>query len=275
MTIKNLSIASLIAASATLGFTSCNSDSPDNEIFPVPDQVFTAGIPSSVDGLAVTKDSQGRVVQIKGLNEELNFNYRSASRANDYDMTIDYISDGKHEYTFYCRLNSKRFLSYALQVSANGNEGDNDEWWFDYNSDGQLTYLKRSEGDNEITRITYDNNGDIIKTSTSDDSNGTPDVCTIEYTSDNIVKPMDNVGCVMMFDDFFGIDMDEMGTVYYAGLLGNATAHCPMKLTHEGENSYNIFDWTISITGLPALITATSYNDGEPTRTWNVARFTW
>ena len=41
--------------------------------------------------------------------------------------------------------------------------------------------------------------------------------CDINYTTGEITVPIENKGCLMLFDTTFDIDMDEMRYAYYAG----------------------------------------------------------
>lgn len=94
----------------------------------------------------------------------------------------------------------------------------------------RLTRLKRSEGGDSFS-ITY-TNGDISKV-VQVDEDGDKDVYNIRYTNDEYKNVVANKGCIMLFDDFFGIDMDEMGMAYFAGLLGKATKNLPMGYTEN------------------------------------------
>ena len=50
----------------------------------------------------------------------------------------------------------------------------------------------------------------------------------IDYTTDNITAPIENKGCLMLFDEILDVDMDEMIYAYYGGMLGKATKHLPL-----------------------------------------------
>ena len=54
--------------------------------------------------------------------------------------------------------------------------------------------------------------------------------------------------------------MDEMWFAYYAGLLGKATKHLPLKLTHKSGSYEDItnFTWTLNANGFPILLESTS-----------------
>ena len=64
----------------------------------------------------------------------------------------------------------------------------------------------------------------------------------------------------MFYDKTLGIDMDEMWFAYYAGLLGKATKHLPLKLTYESDSYEDItnFAWTLNANGFPTLLSIQS-----------------
>lgn len=123
--------------------------------------------------------------------------------------------------------------------------------------------MKRSEGGNEVTTITY-TNGNItgVKVKSDDDREGVY-VPSIEYTSQAYPNGIENKGCIMLFDTGFGIDMDEMDMAYYAGILGKATKNLPLKKTESyvGETNPDVYvlNWTLNTTGYPTKV---SYDDG-------------
>ena len=78
--------------------------------------------------------------------------------------------------------------------------------------------------------------------------------CDINYTTGEITVPIENKGCLMLFDTTFGIDMDEMRYAYYAGLLGKATNHLPLSNSEDGDEDF--FDWTLNANGFPTSLLA-------------------
>lgn len=60
--------------------------------------------------------------------------------------------------TFDMEINDKGFVRHCTQTEG---DGDIETWDFDYTAEGNLNYMKRSEGGNEITTITYQE-GDIV-----------------------------------------------------------------------------------------------------------------
>lgn len=90
--------------------------------------------------------------------------------------------------------------------------------------------------------------------------------CTIKYTDATVTTPIVNKGCIMMFDECFGIDMDELQIAYYAGLLGKATKNLPVA------NDDNTFTWTLNSNGLPTQLKSVygSYPDN-----YDIYTFGW
>lgn len=275
---KFLSLA-FIASLTAVSFASCSDDDdePSNGggeqpgvVAPKPSEVFTAGIPSQVGDLKITTNEKGQVTKIENDGEVVTFTYGTISRAETYDMTMRIVDtensgDPADDLTFYMRLNKDGFVTYALEVDGDGNE---DTWEFGYNADKQLNYMKRSEGNNEVTNITYVN-GDITKVDMKSD----PDEYgyideghwTISYTSENVKSPVANKGGIMLFDLTFGIDMDEFDVAYFAGLLGKSTKNLPVVRNEEDFESEN-YAWTLNAAGLPTkMVATTEYSWGAET----------
>lgn len=97
------------------------------------------------------------------------------------------------------------------------------------------------------TTIKYQD-GNIVETTTT--KAGYSNSYKIFYTSESVLSPIVNKGCLMLFDYTLGIDMDEMEYAYYAGLLGKATKNLPVKLV-ANENRIDNFTWTLNSNGYP------------------------
>ncbi|MBD5267515.1 MAG: DUF4595 domain-containing protein [Bacteroides sp.] len=267
---KNYRFLFVAVVSCCLGgvFSACDEndgDKPDNnEEISMPNalQVFTGGIPSKVGDAKITVNGDGQVTSIAGKWSAATFSYTPVSRIVDYDMTmtIKYFDEPGTD-VFYIRLNDLNFIEYALQISDDGEE----EWWFDYDKDSRLNYMKRTEGDNEVTRISY-RDGDITGISMTSDNPENEYSATIVYTNASVASPIPNKGCVMLFDETFGIDMDEMAVAYYAGLLGKSTTHLPAGLK---DRWYDMtFEWTLNAAGFPVAFEDKPYGDGSTTFAW-------
>lgn len=276
MKASKLLFTALIAGSLAT-FTSCGDDNnpklPDVTPGVVnPSQVFTNGMPTQVGSMKFTTNSQGQVTQIEenyGTDKTIyTFTYKTTDASTpgraeaqsplakaNVVMTISEGTTVTDQ--FYIFLNEKGYARYAYQVT----DDDTEEWWFEYDGAGRLKYMKRSEGDNEVTRIAYNASGDITNVSMRGD--GSSDDYTIAYTNETTTTPIDNKGAIMLFDECFGIDMDEFAPAYYAGLLGKATAHLPLGNEEDGETE--TFSWTLNDNGFPvSLVGRYNGQEGSP-----------
>lgn len=250
----------------------------DNDDDPKPgqgvsiDNVFSEGLPLNVNGATFTTNENGQVTKIVDGSEVVTFEYGTFSRnTTPFNVLMklrdnDYPEDGSE---IYMRLNKQGFVEYALQVYQD-TVSDIDEWRFEYNADGQLTRFQRSESGDDF-KITY-TNGNITKV-VKDDEDGDHSEYAIIYTNDEYETAVANKGNVMMFDDFFLVDMDEMGIAYFAGLLGKSTKNLPMGYEPGNkEESDSLFTqtyhWVINSDSLP-----TKFWSGENVS--DAVTFTW
>lgn len=256
----------MLAIAGSLGFTSCSDDNKDEPngagnggenqaVVANPSNVFTAGIPTKVGGMSVNTDANGLVTSMGNATDGVNitFTYPSLSRADGYDVIMQVEEDGDRN-IFNLSLNELGFTKYCRQIESDGNV---EEWWFEYNADGQLSKMTRSEGDNEVTSITYVN-GNITKVvGGGNDPDSTNDY-TISYGSPLI----ENKGCIMLFDATFGIDMDEMEYAYFAGLLGKATKNLPIERIDSVDGDRGTYTWTLDSNGMPVKVEIVESGDG-------------
>lgn len=171
---------------------------------------------------------------------------------------------------FYIKLNKQGFIEYAYEVDEDEHDGiQTDEWWFKYNDLGQMIEMKRSEGDNEVTIITYDANGDITTVKVRDDVDGQKETTTIKYTDAANATPIVNKSGIMLYDYSLRIDMDDMAPAYFAGLLGKGTAHLPLSAisTHTSDGTTDIsnytFTWELNAGNMPVKFIGIQKYDGR------------
>ncbi len=255
--------------------TSCDDDDDVKSSEPSIDNVFTDGLPESVGGAKFTTNAKGQVTKIvnESRNYSLEYGSFTPSRAHNFTvlMKVRSIENPDRGSDVYMELNGQGFVTYAYQVDLKG-EDEADEWWFEYNNDGQLSRLKRTEGGDDF-KISYDK-GDITKVY-QDEEDGDHREYTFSYTNSENKTVVANKGCIMEFDDMYRVDMDEMGVVYYAGMLGKPAKNLPMGYVRkgiEGKEEYTddpvVFHWEFNADKLPVKF----WDDDN---TGEAVTFTW
>lgn len=279
-------VAAALVVAAGCAFVSCDDDDPEVPVAPETpetpeepetpgepsiDNVLPEGLPVSYDGATFTTNDKGQLTKIVEGSTTTTFEYGSftPSRA-EHNYTV--LMKERDSYSandgwdMYMQLNKYGFVEYAYQVYVDP-DMETDEWWFEYNADGQLTRLKRTEGGDDFT-LTYVN-GDITKVNQKDED-GDGSEYTISYTNSEYSTVVPNKGGIMLFDDFFQVDMDEMNAAYFAGMLGKATKNLPMGYVEkDGADTYTgTYHWEFNADKLP-----TKFWEGDAT--YNTVSFAW
>lgn len=264
----------LLLVSCAVNFTACSDDENENNANNSidPQKVFVNGIPKQVSDMKITQDDEsGLVSKIETDNAVAVFKYpatistRTELANKHIKMEVTKFVGTEYEETFIfdMTIGNNGFVQHSDETEE---DGDLETWDFAYSEDGNLTSMKRSEGGNETTTITYENS-DIVKVFTaSEDEPTVVSNYTIDYISDTMNTPIENKGCIMLYDKTFGIDMDEMDFAFYAGLLGKATKHLPAKLTYQSDShGYTTnFKWELNANNFPTALSIQSesgYND--------------
>lgn len=288
--------ASMLSAALCLGFTAC-SDDDENEngegggstvTVVKPSEVFKGGLPKSAAGISITQNKEGLVTSIIGEDgEEAVFEYFFAETKADAtkDRAKITVTDDEGDVTeLNLQLNSNGYVEYCNSIDHAGTSDASEfTWEMKYDADGHLIEMRRSEGSGELTKITY-KDGDAVKTSTSymggGDMNGDgvldgnderEDGAIIDYTTGEIATPIDNKGCLMMFDELLDVDMDEMIYAYYGGMLGKATKHLPLAMRDADDTSVELsnYKWTLNSDGYPTQLLIIDWgNEEKYTFTW-------
>lgn len=257
-----------------LSLASCSDDDdtivdapvvPENVGEPTTENVFPDGLPSNANGATFTTNEKGQVTKIEDGSTNITFEYGSFTPSRAHNFTVlmserDTIFQNEG-HDIYMELNQQGFVSYAYEVYLNGKEAD--EWWFEYNNDGQLTRVKRSENEEECN-ITY-NNGDITKVTDDevDGKNRKHKEYSFSYTNDEYKNVVANKGCLMLYDKIFRVQLDEMEITYYAGLLGKASKNLPMGYSRVGSTSDNeTYHWVFNADNLPTKFWSNSDPSG-------------
>lgn len=231
-------------------------------------RIFTTGMPKVVNGYTIARNEQGQVYLMKKSRgrDKVVFEYKAANLANtnapDIVMTVT-DDDDKKVYNLF--LNNNGYIRHCDEIEYERGESPKRQTWdFEYNAAGQLSKVVSSEDGYETTTITY-RDGNIVRTSVVSGMSGIEkDRHDIFYTSNTVATPILNKGNVMFFDDTFDIDIEELQYAYYAGLLGKATKHLPVRSIDE-KNEVSTFRWTLDSNGYP-----TRFSEGDDTK-----RITW
>lgn len=288
--------ASMLSAALCLGFTAC-SDDDENEngegggstvTVVKPSEVFKGGLPKSAAGMSITQNKEGLVTSIIGEDgEKVVFEYFFAETKADAtkDRAKITVTDDEGDVTeLNLQLNSNGYVEYCNSIDHAGTSDASEfTWEMKYDADGHLIEMRRSEGSGELTKITY-KDGDAVKTSTSymggGDMNGDgvldgndewEDGAIIDYTTGEIATPIDNKGCLMMFDELLDVDMDEMIYAYYGGMLGKATKHLPLAMRDADDTSVELsnYKWALNSDGYPTQLLIKDEGDEKKyTFTW-------
>lgn len=227
-------------------------------------RIFTTGMPKVVNGYTIARNEQGQVYLMKKSRgrDKVVFEYKAANLANtnapDVVMTVT-DDDNKKVYNLF--LNNNGYIRHCDEIEYERGESPKRQTWdFEYNAAGQLSKVVSSEDGYETTTITY-RDGNIVRTSVVSGMSGIEkDRHDIFYTSNTVATPILNKGNVMFFDDTFDIDIEELQYAYYAGLLGKATKHLPVRSIDE-KNEVSTFRWTLDSNGYP-----TSLSEGDDTK---------
>lgn len=288
--------ASMLSAALCLGFTACSNDDENENgegggstvTVVKPSEVFKGGLPKSAAGMSITQNKEGLVTSIIGEDgEEAVFEYFFAETKADAtkDRAKITVTDDEGDVTeLNLQLNSNGYVEYCNSIDHAGTSDASEfTWEMKYDADGHLIEMRRSEGGGELTKITY-KDGDAVKTSTSymggGDMNGDgvldgndewEDGAIIDYTTGEIATPIDNKGCLMMFDELLDVDMDEMIYAYYGGMLGKATKHLPLAMRDADDTSVELsnYKWALNSDGYPTQLLIKDEGDEKKyTFTW-------
>ena len=267
-------IVIILALLSCVGMVSCGDD--DTFIVGKPSNIFSNLSPKIVGKYSIYYDEQGRVSMVTERGEytfrKAIFDYSPADR--DCDVRIDITEENYGEMiSLHVSLNKNGYAEYVSEIEDNRIDED---WKFEYNSNGQLIKMVRSEGGSETTTVTYQD-GDIAKVVQESKFDDCSTSSTIEYGTEKI----ENKGSVMLFDEMLCIDMDEMGLAYFAGLLGKPTSHLPQsnKSIDYSSGGYKIttyksFSWSLDANRLPvSVLIEEKYDNTTPyTKTYS---FDW
>lgn len=240
----------MFSSLSCVNFVACSDDNeeetPANPVVANPSNVFINGLPKEAEGLIFVYNTDGLLTNIseKEGSDRVSFDYSTLDQSK-----IQMVRHSTYgTYILDMTIGENGFITNCTETGPDGS----DTWNFGYTTSGHLNYMKRSEGGDEVTNITYDAEGNITHVTMQSDDEQMD--CEISYTSGEITTPIENKGCIMLFDTTFDIDMDEMRYAYYAGLLGKATKHLPVSNSKNGHEDF--FNWSLNANGFPTSLSA-------------------
>ena len=222
-------------------------------------QVFGANLPVSAPNISyIEYNDKGQVIEMITKNYGIvSFDYVNGS-SRSTEQSIVNVSFPKINSNIVMTIGSNGFVSKCTQTTFDKyeNKTSNDSWYFRYNENGQMIYMYRSEGNDEETSINYNQDGDIINIKQTSNMGMNIDyTCNIFYTSSQTTSKIENSYMIMMFDELFRIDLDEMYVAYWAGLLGKPTKHLPVGYQksnyNDSETHEELFEWELDSTNKP------------------------
>ena len=273
---KSIRLVLFVITLGCSALISCGNDNktiePDKPTTPTevnPLNVFTGGVPLSYGEYNILKNVKGQVSAIQANNgdEKITFEYMESTSNNANTPNVVMTLESKDEkLVLNLFLNKEGFVKHCDETEYHrGDLSRKETWDFTYNNNGQLLTMFRSEG-NERTTIKYEA-GNIVST-TEKAVNGTRNKThKVYYTSQSVPSPIVNKGCIMLFDTTLGIDMDEMQYAYFAGLLGKATTHLPVRLV-DNKGEEESFAWHLNASGYPTSMVRSHAPNWTNTFTW-------
>lgn len=273
---KSICLVLFVITLGCSALISCGNDNktiePDKPTTPTevnPLNVFTGGVPLSYGEYNILKNVKGQVSAIQANNgaEKITFEYMESTSNNANTPNVVMTLESKDEkLVLNLFLNKEGFVKHCDETEYHRDDLSQKETWdFTYNNNGQLLTMFRSEG-NERTTIKYEV-GNIVST-TEKAVNGTRNKThKVYYTSQSVPSPIVNKGCIMLFDTTLGIDMDEMQYAYFAGLLGKATTHLPIRLV-DNKGEEESFAWHLNASGYPTSMVRSHAPNWTNTFTW-------
>ena len=263
----------LLAGALCLCLFACDSNENPGENPPTdngkvnPETVFTGKRFQQVGNMKMNYDSEGFLTLLEKGSTNVTFEYQTGSRNNlsakSVIMTIIDKNYPDEKMVMNLVIGENSFVKECYETEYFANEQPEEEYWaFEYDTNGYLVQMKRSEGDNEVTKMVY-KDGNLVSSSMTSDDPDNSQYSTIQYISDKVTESIENKGCIMCYDQTFGVDLDEMDYAFYAGLLGKATKHLPLSTTissdpNDSNPRVDTHEWTLNQDGYPIKLTITS-----------------
>ena len=190
--------------------------------------VFTGKLFKTVDDDRFVYEN-GFLTQIIKSYETITFRYNYLTNPGAGLPDVQVMDGDEVEYEV--ELNAQGFAE-RVHGMAHG-----DVSTFTYDADGHITAIDDGR-EGRLYKMEWQG-GNLVRVSYTHKSDGRPgDDNRYEYGG------QDNTNNLMFYYKTFGIDLDEIQDLYYAGLLGKATAQLPASEISLDGGSNHTFTWT-------------------------------
>lgn len=223
-----------------------------------------------------TSGQLSKIIKKEGSdNKTITFTYDSKfTKSNenaDVKMTVKDEKYGDQHYFF--ELGKNGYVKYCKASGMAKDEDGDDvfefgEFSFEYNGIGQISriytkFFNEDEKGKQIDKMSgvvnfeY-KNYNITKVVTKVSGLDASSEVLLTYTSDTQKEAIDNTNALMLWNDVFEIDIDNMEYLYFAGLLGKPTSKLPLTCkrtdryidlddnTTGTEITNSTFQWTLN-----------------------------
>lgn len=155
------------------------------------------------------------------------------------DGTINVIGINSDEKdTFTLILNKDGYIESCHHIYEGPEDSDSEDFEFEYNENGQLTTMIRSEED-ETWNIVY-NALNAVDISCNERKLN-------DITYGNEISPEN----MIMFEWMYGLDVDDMSIFGFIGMLGKSSNNLPIVNKEYVEGFTMNYDWSLDISGYP------------------------
>lgn len=202
-------------------------------------------------------DGEGRLSKIADNYETVTFDY---SRLAEGIVTVTEKDDYSSE-TYVATLNERGYVEKFVEDEAGGG----DTWTVEYDADGRLVKLvikNLNDMGPETYTLTYVD-GSVASWKYTDERE------VGEYDETNAVvtnSEYDNTVNFINFDNFYGIDADQLEYMEKAGFLGNAPVKFPALIEiaeYDGEKGRGVFTWTMDSNNCPVKLRLEGSSDDD------------
>lgn len=203
-------------------------------------------------------DSEGRLSSVEDGYSTISIDYSNAANGK---ITMAYSSKyGNENATYDVTINELGLATAAVETD---NYGDTNSWEFEY-SDGKLMKITVIDGrDKEYTDITWED--DLITAYVETESYDS-DISSATFSYSGVA----NTGGIALFDDLYGLDLDNLEYLAMGGYFGAIPRELPTGASYKDEDGTqsNTVVWELDAEGYPVSLSSPQDRNETTTFTW-------